>query len=188
MKECGVDSLDTLYTVIAELHMPDNFFRYWSETLPTTDKLIETLQQYRLCSQSRTVDSSCTLKPSITQVAKPRQSKSTNLHAQKNNNSCNLCHDGNHPLFLCPTFKAKSVEERFSTATKLKVCTNCLSYNHFCRDCPSRRSCKDCGARHHSLLHRQSSSTRRTEDADEQQTTSTSTNAHVTPTCNHSYL
>ena len=78
------------------------------------------------------------------------------------------------------------MEERFSTATRLKVCTNCLSYNHFCRDCPSRRSCKDCGARHHSLLHRQSSSTRRTEDATERQTTSTATNAHTTPTCNAS--
>ncbi len=28
MKECGVDSLETLYTVIAELHMPDDFFGY----------------------------------------------------------------------------------------------------------------------------------------------------------------
>ena len=74
----------------------------------------------------------------------------------KDNNTCSLCHEGNHPLYLCSTFRAKSVEERFSTATRLKVCMNCLSYNHFCRDCPSRRSCKDCGARHHSLLHRQS--------------------------------
>ena len=31
MKECSVDSLETLYTVIAELHMPDEFFRYWTE-------------------------------------------------------------------------------------------------------------------------------------------------------------
>ena len=51
MNECGVNSLDTLYTVIAELHMPEDFFRYWTEktadakTPPTTDKLIEMLQQ-----------------------------------------------------------------------------------------------------------------------------------------------
>ncbi len=35
MKECAVDSLEALYTVIAELHMPDEFFRYWTEK--TTD-------------------------------------------------------------------------------------------------------------------------------------------------------
>ena len=31
MKECGVDSIEALYTVIAELHMLDDFFRYWTE-------------------------------------------------------------------------------------------------------------------------------------------------------------
>ncbi len=50
MKECGVISLESLYTVIAELHMPDEFFCYRTEktaevkTPPTTDKLIELLQ------------------------------------------------------------------------------------------------------------------------------------------------
>ena len=69
MNECGVNSLDTLYTVIAELHMPKDFFRYWTEktadakTPPTTDKLIEMLQQYRLCIQGRTINSSSTQKP-----------------------------------------------------------------------------------------------------------------------------
>ena len=54
MKECSVDSLENLYTVIAELLMPDDFFRYWtkktaeSKTTPTIDKLVELLQQYRL--------------------------------------------------------------------------------------------------------------------------------------------
>ena len=192
MNECGVNSLDTLYTVIAELHMPEDFFRYWTEktadakTPPTTGKLIEMLQQYWLCIQGRTINSSSTQNPSVAHATKQRQNKSTTLRVQKDNNTCSLCHEGNHPLYLCSTFKTKSVEERFSTATRLKVCTNCLSYNHFCRDCPSRRSCKDCGARHHSLLHRQSSSTRRTEDATERQTTSTATNAHATPTCNAS--
>ncbi len=31
MKECSVDSLENLYTVIAELLMLDDFFRYWME-------------------------------------------------------------------------------------------------------------------------------------------------------------
>ena len=52
MKECGVDSIEALYTVIAELHMPDDFFRYWMEKTvdakspPTADRLVELLQQY----------------------------------------------------------------------------------------------------------------------------------------------
>ena len=49
MKECSVDSLETIYTVIAELLMPDEFFRYWTErtaecrTTPTVDKFVELL-------------------------------------------------------------------------------------------------------------------------------------------------
>ena len=68
MKECSVDSLETIYTVIAELLMPDKFFRYWTEitaesrTTPTVDKLVELLQQYRLRLQGRTLDPSKTLK------------------------------------------------------------------------------------------------------------------------------
>jgi len=54
MKGCSVDSLDTLYAVIAELNMPDEFFQYWTEKTadsnkpPISDCLIELLQQYRL--------------------------------------------------------------------------------------------------------------------------------------------
>ncbi len=71
MKEWSVDSLDTLYTVIAELQMPDEFFKYWTEktadsiTTPNTDRLIELLQQYRLRLQGRTNDTSAKPKPPI---------------------------------------------------------------------------------------------------------------------------
>ena len=112
--------------------MPEDFFPYWTEktadakTPPTMDKLIEMLQQYRLCIQGRTINSSSTRNPSVAYATKQRQNKSTTLHVQKDNNTCSLCHEGNHPLYLCSTFKAKSVEVRFSTATRLKVCTNCL--------------------------------------------------------------
>ncbi len=155
MKECSVNcsvnSLETLYTVIAELLMPDNFFRYWTEknaeskTTLTVDKLVELLQQYRL-----------------------------------------RCHDGNHPLYLCAVYKAKSVEDRFSTASRLKVCTNCLSFNHSCRDCSSRSCCRVCGKRHHSLLHRSRPSTQTTNESatTERQTVSTSTNAQTPSTTN----
>ena len=193
MKECAVDSLETIYNVIAELHMPDAFFRYWTEktadakTPPNSDKLIEMLQQYRLRLQGRTIDASSTPKSSTVHPAKQRQwkSSSTTFHVQKDND-CALCHDGNHPLYLCDAFKAKSVEDRSSAASRLKVCTNCLSYNHFSRDCPSRRSCRECGSRHHSLLHRQRSSFHTTEDNTARPPIPTSTNAHVAPSCNSS--
>ena len=160
LEECGVDSIEKLYTVIAELHMPDEFFRYWTERTtdsnqpPNVNHLIETLQHYRLGLQGRTDDApaKCRLSPQ----SKKKPCGSGTLHVQ-NGRDCQLCHDGNHPLYLCSTFKGLPVEERNNTASRLKVCTNCLSFTHFFRYCPSSRSCRDCGKKHHSLLHRQRS-------------------------------
>ena len=39
-------------------------------------------------------------------------------------------------------------------ARKNKLCFNCLSKGHSVDDCPSRHSCRECGRKHHSLLHR----------------------------------
>ena len=158
MKDSSVDSLETIYTVIAGLLMPDEFFRYWTErtaecrTTPTVDKHVELLQQYRLRLQGRTLDPSTTLKIHTAYAAKQKQGKSNNLHIQRNDN-CAFCHDGSHPLYLCAAYKAKSVEDRFNTASRLKVCTNGLSFNHPCRYCPSHSTCRVCGKHHHSLLH-----------------------------------
>ena len=126
--------------------------------------------------------------PSLLQAVQQNRSKedrqlSTAVHLQKDK-YCSLCHDGNHPLYLCAAFKAKSVEDRISIASRLKVCTNCLSYNHFSQDCPSRRSCRECGKCHHSSVHRQRPSSRTTENNSTSQSVPPSTNAHVSPACN----
>ena len=97
---------------------------------------------------------------------------------------CQICHDGSHPLYLCNTFKGLSVEERNSAASRLKVCTNCLSFIPFSRDCSSIRSCRFCGKKHHSLLHRQRSTTYSNENAAASLPVTNSTSAHVTPACN----
>ena len=186
LEECGVDSIEKLYTVIAELHMPDEFFRYWTERTtdsnqpPNVNRLIETLQHYRLGLQGRTDDApaKCKLSPQ----SKKKPCGSGTLHVQKGRD-CQLCHDGNHPLYLCSTFKGLSVEERNNTASRLKVCTNCLSFTHFFRYCPSS-SCRDCGKKHHSLLHRQRSVPSSGENSAARETPTKSTSAHISPNRN----
>ena len=133
------------------------------------------------------MDPSTALKIHTVYAAKQKQGKSTNLHVQRNDN-CAFCHDGNHPLYLCAAYKAMSVEDRFNTASRLKVCTNCLSFKHSCRDYPSHSTCRVCGNRHHSLLHRSRPSTQMTNESTttEGQTVSSSTNAHAAPSCDTS--
>ena len=67
------------------------------------------------------------------------------------------CSDCNlpYPLWKCESFKAKSVDERWVIARK-GPCFNCLSSNHKLSDCKSTATCKTCGKRHHTLLHKSS--------------------------------
>ena len=45
-------------------------------------------------------------------------------------------------------------QARFTAYQNAKVCYNCLHPGHSSRQCPSRFSCRECGGRHHTLLHR----------------------------------
>ncbi|XP_036340169.1 uncharacterized protein LOC118749480 [Rhagoletis pomonella] len=65
---------------------------------------------------------------------------------------CRLC-DANHPIRLCPLYRAKSPEERLREALLGRYCANCLAMNHELKDCVSEGRCKRCGEKHHSTLH-----------------------------------
>ena len=58
---------------------------------------------------------------------------------------------------------------------------NCLSYNHFSKDCPSTKSCRECSRRHHSLIHRGQSSHRSMQPAPAASSSTSDTSAHVIP-------
>ncbi|XP_047041982.1 uncharacterized protein LOC124646011 [Helicoverpa zea] len=68
--------------------------------------------------------------------------------------SCIIC-DQRHRIYDCPTFKAKSIDERMNDVLKYKLCTNCLRQGHSVNDC-RLRSCQEpgCTEKHNSLLHR----------------------------------
>ena len=76
------------------------------------------------------------------------------LYARENSSGCEYCKDLSHVLYQCPDFRQLTVEQRQATAQRLKVCNNCLGSDHITRSCLSKRSCRSCGRRHHSLLHR----------------------------------
>ena len=63
--------------------------------------------------------------------------------------------DGNHQLFHCPTFKAKTADGRLQTVYQLNLCRNCLRANNRANNCPSISNCREqgCEQRHNTLLH-----------------------------------
>ncbi|XP_026330484.1 uncharacterized protein LOC113237982 [Hyposmocoma kahamanoa] len=78
--------------------------------------------------------------------------KNTNLATPSPVKTCIVCHEG-HRIYDCPTFIAKSVEERIAEARRLKLCLNCLRFGHGLQNCV-RGPCRVCKGRHNSLLHK----------------------------------
>ena len=63
--------------------------------------------------------------------------------------------DGNHRLFHCPTFKAKTADKKLQTVYQLNLCRFCLGANHRANKCPLNSNCREegCGQRHNTMLH-----------------------------------
>ncbi|XP_043271176.1 uncharacterized protein [Venturia canescens] len=85
-------------------------------------------------------------------------SNKTNAKAAVHNTSQQQCPDcsGNHALASCPTWHKKSLEDRFATAKRARVCFNCLKPGHLPNQCQSQNRCKKCQKLHHTTLHRAS--------------------------------
>ncbi len=66
---------------------------------------------------------------------------------------CPACKD-QHGLLRCTTFQVMDVDRQNKLVRDSRLCINCFSDRHGYRSCPNRFSCKTCGGRHHTLLHR----------------------------------
>ncbi|XP_050313723.1 uncharacterized protein LOC126748497 [Anthonomus grandis grandis] len=67
-------------------------------------------------------------------------------------NVCPLC-KANHFVYSCKKFIDLSINDRYSEAKRLKLCTNCLRPGHLNMNCKSKHFCRTCKRNHHSLLH-----------------------------------
>ena len=56
---------------------------------------------------------------------------------------------------MCETFKGKSLEERTKIVKEARLCFNCFSNQHSVKYCKSTQNCRQCGKRHHTLIHRE---------------------------------
>ena len=68
-------------------------------------------------------------------------------------NSCVLCKNEVHPLYVCPRFKTMSHDDKLLVVKQKNLCMNCFSNKHFVSNCKSLSRCKMCQKSHHTLLH-----------------------------------
>ncbi|XP_076295214.1 uncharacterized protein LOC143216229 [Lasioglossum baleicum] len=87
--------------------------------------------------------------------AKPLRQK-TNAHVIEESRpspTCFLCKEAHVPRD-CSMFRSLSPLARFETLKSQHACINCLGANHTVSNCPSTNVCRQCGEKHHTLLHR----------------------------------
>lgn len=82
------------------------------------------------------------------------RNKSALAHVSVNDKSlCPSC-KGNHHLYQCNAFLKLPVEERINKVSALKLCFNCLRTTAHRANACEWGSCKKCGKRHCTLLHK----------------------------------
>lgn len=77
-------------------------------------------------------------------------------HITSGQQLCSICNESHHH-YQCPELLAKSPSERSSIIKKNHLCFNCLGRDHPVKKCHSKRSCRKCQRRHHTLLHAEQS-------------------------------
>lgn len=82
----------------------------------------------------------------------PKMSSENSVTPVKGITKCVMCQEA-HSIRDCAKFLELSAELRRKEAQKLKLCFNCLSSQHIRTKCKSKFGCRQCGQRHHSLLH-----------------------------------
>ena len=70
---------------------------------------------------------------------------------------CHFCPDLKHPLYHCDKFNGMSVHQRGDHMRARKLCFNCLTPCHNSTDCRSPSRCRACGGKHHTMVHRETS-------------------------------
>ncbi|XP_030597267.1 uncharacterized protein LOC115788399 isoform X1 [Archocentrus centrarchus] len=66
---------------------------------------------------------------------------------------CCVCKNETHGIAKCPTFTAKSIEDKKAFILETRLCFGCLRKGHITKDCKRRHTCNICSRRHPTCLH-----------------------------------
>lgn len=87
-------------------------------------------------------------------VSKPSTRETTLTHHITKTNKCPAC-EGKHFIQGCNKYRGMNIEARLKVIKASGRCINCLSQNHFVKDCTSNYKCNKCNLRHHTTLHQE---------------------------------
>ncbi|KAG1968718.1 nek6 [Pimephales promelas] len=106
----------------------------------------------RLSKRAKVLNTSTQMKNS-TSGTQMKNSNSGTLENVKPRPPCLVCKDETHGVVKCPTFAAKTTDEKKAFIHENHLCFGCLRKGHTTKDCKRRHTCSTCGRRHPTCLH-----------------------------------
>ncbi len=138
----------------------------------------------QLAPSNQTTSTPSTSSVTATVTSHPHTPKNKTKSASK----CLACED-KHGLIRCPVFTTYDVDKRNKFVRDKRLCINCFSDAHGCKNCPSRFSCRSCGLKHHTLLHKDApEAPNRTLSVNQQNTTPETEESPPSPTFSNTVI
>ncbi len=170
LEECDGLDYSTIFATLLESKFKDDLRHQWNvggmnSERPST--MTELLTFIKSRANSDLIDGGP--KCATQSAAPPRKYKPPNRSDVKKESNyktqlpsvlkCAICKEEGHTISRCDTFKSSEQQKRYQFVKDHKYCLNCLSNKHMIRDCKSVYGCRSCHARHHTLLHKETTST-----------------------------
>ena len=150
-------------TSTLELKLDQNTMVEWHKfsqdlkDVPHYDKLLKFLDLRDQATESTFIDGTGNFKKVKRDVpfrSHPNSTIASHVTVTNSESTqCVVCHADKHPLYACPRFKQLSHANMIGAVKLNNLCMNCLSANHFVKQCKSVQRCKQCQKPHHTLLH-----------------------------------
>ncbi|CAG5022255.1 unnamed protein product [Parnassius apollo] len=172
VKNLGVDisTWNPLLVHLLSQKLDNETFNDYNESLeqprelPTLKDFLAFLEgKFTTLETSRRKQEPTTQKPSSSQVPvkhnKSRYQVFSNYNVTEPTNAktsnqftitCPLCNNG-HGIYFCQKLIAMTPQQRRSTISRLRLCSNCL--NHHQGKCISKNRCRECQGQHNTILH-----------------------------------
>ncbi len=152
MKELGCTDATQIAAALALSQFDDSLRDEWTKFYKTSNEVptLEEIETFVEPLESNMQALTPVLRNEPTSLP-PR--KTTPRYTKGSSTECPLCKE-QHRLYKCPVFLGYDVDRRFKTVKDKRGCTNCLAINHSTQDCTSTYTCRECDAKHNTLLHR----------------------------------
>ena len=119
-------------------------------------------------------------------IVSPQGAAPTQVASQYFKPPCAVC-SGNHPVYFCPDFLGKIMQQRQDLVVELRLCRNCLRVGHAAVACRSEYRCRTCKGRHNTVLHYSNSdNSNNTNNSDPQVNTSAAAVDAIVTVAGHS--